>query len=653
MEKGLQGQQRVIIENIKPQVSCGTFPVKRTINELVKVEADIFTDGHTIIDAVLLYRKKGTKSWQEVPMLSMANDHWKSSFTPKQTGTYEYTIQAWANHFKTWQEDIKKKAEAGQDISVDLMSCVDMINKYIIKEDDHNALAEEMISLLQNTKKQDEALKLALSEKVSENFEKNYSRQHATTYLQPLILETERKKALFSTWYELFPRSAAIDPGKKHGDFNDVIERLPAIAGMGFDVLYLPPIHPIGISHRKGRNNAVKAGPNDPGSPWAIGGKEGGHKAIHPQLGTLEDFKKLVKEAARYDIEIALDFAIQCSPDHPYIKEHPEWFTWRPDGTIQYAENPPKKYEDVVPINFETEDWKNLWKELKSILEYWISAGVKIFRVDNPHTKTFAFWQWVIKTLRQKHPDLIFLAEAFTRPQVMEWLAKIGFTQSYTYFTWRNHPDDMRQYLEELTKTGRREYYRPNFWPNTPDILHDDLVHGGEPAFIARLILAGTLSASYGIYGPAYEFGLNEQFPGKEEYIHNEKYEVKHWDFNEMTKIKDTIIKLNNIRKNNPALQTTWNLHFAESQNDRILCYVKYDDALNNILVIAVNMDYHNTQSTLVRIPFEQIRIMPGSAINIKDLLLNKTYTWHEEWNYVELDPFNMPAHIFKIERIG
>ena len=652
MEKGLQGRRRVIIENIKPQVSCGAFPVKRTINEPVHVEADIFADGHAIIDAVLLYRKQGTKAWQEAPMLFQGNDHWKSSFSPKQTGYFEYTIQAWGNHFKTWQEAIKKKAEAGQDISLELMAGIDIINKYIKKENDNNQLAEEVINILQNAKKQDEVLKLLVSDNVSETFQKQYNRQYATTH-PPLLIETDRKKALFSTWYELFPRSAAISPGKKHGDFHDVIERLPAIAGMGFDVLYLPPIHPIGISHRKGRNNSVTADKNDPGSPWAIGSKEGGHKAIHPQLGTLKDFKKLIKEAEQLGMEIALDFAIQCSPDHPYIKEHPEWFIWRPDGTIQYAENPPKKYEDVVPLNFETEDWENLWNELKSVLEYWISAGVKIFRVDNPHTKTFAFWQWVIKTLKQKHPDLIFLAEAFTRPRVMEHLAKIGFTQSYTYFTWRNNPADMQQYLEELTKSEPREFYRPNLWPNTPDILHEDLVHGGEPAFITRLILAGTLSASYGIYGPAYEFGLNEQFPGKEEYIHNEKYEIKHWDFNEMTKIKDTIIKLNKIRKENPALQTTWNLHFAESQNASILCYVKYDDALNNILIIAVNMNYHNTQSTLVRIPFEKIKIMPGSAINITDLLCDKTYAWHEEWNYIELNPFTMPAHIFKIGRIG
>ncbi len=652
MTKSLPGRSRTVIEHISPMVDCGKFPIKRTVNESVKVKADIFADGHADINAVLLYRKKGNKGWQEAPMIFQVNDHWQASFTPKDTGRYEYTIQAWIDHFKTWQTDIKKKFDAGQDITVDLQSGVRIIEEYIDQADNSNALIQKVLDALKKPKDQHEVVKLLLSDPVSETFHKQYNRKHAVTYHQVLMAEVERKKALFSTWYELFPRSAATK-GNKHGTFEDVIKRLPEIARMGFDVLYLPPIHPIGHKHRKGRNNATEAGPDDPGSPWAIGNQDGGHKAIHPQLGTIKDFKNLVSEAKKYNIEIALDFAIQCSPDHPYIKEHPEWFIWRADGTVQYAENPPKKYEDVLPLNFETDDWENLWKELKSILEYWINTGVKIFRVDNPHTKTFGFWEWVIKELKKKTPELIFLAEAFTRPRVMEWLAKIGFTQSYTYFTWRNHPWDMREYLESLTKTGLRDFYRPNFWPNTPDILHEDLVKGGEPAFIARLILAGTLSASYGIYGPAYEFGLNEQFPGKEEYINNEKYEIKHWDFNEITKIKETIIKLNQIRKDNIALQSTWNLFFAESQNDRILCYTKKDEPGNNILIIAVNMDYNDTQSTMVRIPFEQLKIMPGSAIHLKDLLTEQSFTWYEEWNYIELDPHKMPAHIFRVERIG
>jgi starch synthase (maltosyl-transferring) len=440
-------------------------------------------------------------------------------------------------------------------------------------------------------------------------------------------IEVERSKAGFSTWYELFPRSASLEPGK-HGTFNDVKGLLPRIAEMGFDVLYFPPIHPIGTTKRKGKNNSLEANEDDPGSPWAIGNKDGGHKAIHPELGTLKDFQSLLKEAKKYEIEIALDIAFQCSPDHPFVKKHPQWFKWRPDGTVQYAENPPKKYEDILPFNFESEDWEDLWYALKDIFDYWIDKGVTIFRVDNPHTKALAFWEWMILEIRKKNPHIIFLAEAFTRPRIMEQLAKAGFNQSYTYFTWRNTKAELEEYLTELTKTEKRYYFRPNFWPNTPDILPPALTHGGENAHIMRLILAATLSSNYGLYGPVFEFGLTEPVPGKEEYIHNEKYEIKHWDWNRYTRIKELITRVNRIRKENPALQTTWNIEFAKTDNDQIICYGKISPEEHNILIIVVNLDAYNTQSATVTLPLKELGIPANKAFKVKDLLSGDKFTW-------------------------
>ncbi len=477
----------------------------------------------------------------------------------------------------------------------------------------------------------------------------NRDRETAYPYDRILEVRVERKKALFSAWYEFFPRSASPERGK-HGTFKDCENVLPEVSKMGFDVIYFPPIHPIGRSHRKGLNNATDAEEGDPGSPWAIGAKEGGHKAIHPELGTMEDFQRLVKKAKDMDIEIALDFAIQCSPDHPYVKEHPQWFKWRPDGTVQYAENPPKKYQDVLPVNFETEDWKNLWKELKSIVEFWIDKGVRIFRVDNPHTKTFLFWEWCIKEINAKHDGIIFLAEAFTRPRVMEELAKIGFNQSYTYFTWRNTKEEFVEYLTQLTKTEMREYYRPNFWPNTPDILPISLENQHEPSFLIRLILAGTLSSNYGIYGPVFEFGHNEAFPGKEEYNHSEKYEIKHWDWPRRTKIKEVISILNRVRNENEALQSTWNIEFEDTDNDQLLCYSKISQNGNNKILTVVSLDPHHAQSGWVKVPLHRLGIEPQEFFSVTDLLTGSSYVWQEEWNYVELHPQAIPAHILKVE---
>jgi len=473
--------------------------------------------------------------------------------------------------------------------------------------------------------------------------------RYAITYPKELAINAERERAGYGAWYEMFPRSASPVPGR-HGTFKDCEARLPYIAAMGFDVLYLPPIHPIGRTGRKGKNNMLAAKAGDPGTPWAIGSDEGGHKDINPELGTLEDFKRLIAKAKKLNIEIALDIAFQCSPDHPYVKEHPDWFLRRPDGTIKYAENPPKKYQDIYPFNFGTEDWRGLWEELKSIVIYWAKQGIRIFRVDNPHTKPFRFWEWLLGEVKKEYPDAIFLAEAFTRPKIMYHLAKLGFTQSYTYFTWRNHKQDITEYLTELTQSPVKDFYRPNFWPNTPDILHEYLQKGGRGAFMARLVLAATLSASYGIYGPAFELMENTpREPGSEEYLNSEKYEIKRWDIERPDSLKDFIGKINSIRRENAALRRNRNLWFNATSNEQLISYSKHTDDLTNIILAVVNLDPHATQSGTVNVPLKSWGFDTERPYKVRDLLSDKEYRWRGEWNYVELDPTACPAHIFRL----
>jgi starch synthase (maltosyl-transferring) len=641
-------KSRVIISNVQPQVENGMFPAKAIVGESYIISADIFTDGHDEIASSLFIKCEDDKKWTEIAMRLTVNDHWETSFIPEKAGHYQFKIQAWQDHYTTWTKGLRKKFDAGQDISVELQIGAQLAESSLIKAGRHNKQLKELAGSLGNLQ-HEEAVSLALSDANMELMRAASSREDAAQ-TGIYVFEAERKKAGFSTWYELFPRSAAAEPGK-HGTFGDVERLLPRIAKMGFDVLYLPPIHPIGEKNRKGKNNSLNATEQDPGSPWAIGSKDGGHKDINPLLGSLKDFKNLVKAAEQNGIEIAMDIAYQCAPDHPYVKEHPQWFKWRPDGTVQYAENPPKKYEDILPINFDTEDREGLWNELKSVVEYWIGNGVDIFRVDNPHTKAFPFWEWMIGEVRKNHPQVIFLAEAFTRPRTMEWLAKIGFSQSYTYFTWRNTKKELEEYLTELTKSPLRHYFRPNFWPNTPDILPPELTAGGENAHIMRLILAATMSSNYGLYGPVYEFGLTMPMPGKEEYIDNEKYEIKHWDWEARTRIGEIMARLNRIRKENPALQTTWNIEFAETSNEQIICYTKTDPATGNILIITVNLDPYHTQSAHVRIPLKKAGIRPGLPYIVHDLLSGDRYTWQDEWNYVQLNPNEMPAHLFKVEQ--
>lgn len=652
----IEGHQRVSIDNLSPEVDCGRAPIKRIVDEHININVDIYGDGHDKVDAVLLFRKKTFgkgkgKKWREKPLDFKGNDHWTARISFPDTGTYEYTIEAWVDHFATWQYGLKKKYEAGQDIETELKIGAQLIEENISRGNaSQKKKLQSWVDILNRDVNDQKSVSLALSDQVTQLMYELRDRTRATRYHKNLEVWVQRKKALFSSWYEFFPRSTSPNPGE-HGTFKSSENILPEIARMGFDVVYLPPVHPIGRSFRKGVNNATEARPEDPGSPWAIGASEGGHKSLHPELGTMDDFVSLINKTKELGMEIAMDFAIQCSQDHPYVKDHPQWFKWRPDGTVQYAENPPKKYQDVLPVNFETADWENLWNELKSIIEFWIDKGVKIFRVDNPHTKSFIFWEWLIKEINLKHDGIIFLAEAFTRPRVMEKLGKIGFTQSYTYFTWRNTKEEFIEYLTELTKTEMREYFRPNFWPNTPDILPISLEDKEEPSFLIRLLLAGTMSSNYGMYGPLFEFGLNEAYPGKEEYTRSEKYEIKHWDWVKPTRIKEVITQLNQIRKENEALQSTWNIEFCDTDNDQIICFSKESQDKNNQLIIVISFDPHHTQTGWVKVPLKSLGLKENQPFAVHDLLTDSKYFWENEWNYVALHPRGLPGHIFRIEK--
>jgi starch synthase (maltosyl-transferring) len=638
------GKKRVIISNVYPTVESGLYTAKAVAGDEILFSADVFGDGHDAISASLYLRETGADRVDELPMDYINNDHWEVRHEFGQTGR----VEGWEDHYKNWKHGLLKKYEAGQDLQVELQIGVNLLQKAADVLEPQRAALLTWIDRIKNAGQVDEAVTAAEHEELG-LLMYHYRPEDIISRSAVCKLEIERKKAAYSTWYELFPRSASTLPGK-HGTFKDVINLLPRVAQMGFDVLYFPPIHPIGEKNRKGKNNSLTPDAGDPGSPWAIGNRKGGHKAIHPELGTLRDFKRLVEASKTYGLEIAMDIAFQCAPDHPYVKEHPEWFTWRPDGTVQYAENPPKRYEDILPFNFETEDWENLWEELKSVIQFWVDNGIRIFRIDNPHTKAFRFWEWTINEIRSQHPEVLFLAEAFTRPRVMERLAKAGFNQSYTYFTWRNTKKEIEEYMTELTKTEMRYYFRPNFWPNTPDILPPALIQGGENAHIMRVILAATLSSNYGLYGPVYEFGLNEPHGSKEEYVDNEKYEIRHWDWNKYTRIKEIIIRLNTIRRNNPALQSTWNIEFAETTSEQIICYTKADLKAGNRLIIAVNLDVFNTQSASVRLPLQALGLPYEGSFKVRDLLSGNVYTWEGEWQYVELNPYQMPAHIFRIE---
>ncbi|MFS8911971.1 alpha-1,4-glucan--maltose-1-phosphate maltosyltransferase [Synechococcus sp. H60.3] len=643
-----EGRQRAIIEAVTPEIDGGRYAIKRTVGEYVVVEADIFADGHDQLSAVLSFRQAGATDWEELFMEPIGNDRWRAQFQVTQIGQAFYRILAWVDPFQTWQQDLHKRVAAEQDVAVELLIGAELVER--AAQAQSGDLAAKLRNYAQMLRQGgDPAIEIALSPTLGSLMQLYGERRFVTAYPERRVW-VDPEKARFSTWYELFPRSCGPDE-HTHGTFQDVIARLPLLAEMGFDVLYLPPIHPIGRTFRKGKNNSMTAEPEDVGSPWAIGGPEGGHKAIHPQLGSLEDFHRLVAEAKKLNIDIALDIAFQCSPDHPYVKEHPEWFKKRPDGTIQYAENPPKKYQDIYPLDFETENWQALWEELKSVIEYWIDQGVTIFRVDNPHTKAFGFWEWCIGQIKAKHPQTIFLSEAFTRPKLMKSLAKLGFTQSYTYFTWRNDKWGLTEYFTELTQTPMREYYRPNLWPNTPDILNEFLQKGGRPAFMLRLILAATLGASYGIYGPAFELCENRPLrPGSEEYLDSEKYQIRHWDLDTPDNLRPLIAQVNRIRRQNPALQSDWSLVFHPTDNEALICYSKRTFDGSNRILVAVNLDPFHIQSGWVTLNLGALGLEHWQTFKVIDLLDGQQYSWQGSTNYIKLDPWTMPAHIFLIE---
>ena len=644
------GRCRVVIEGVSPEIDCGRFAIKRVTGEQVVVEADIYADGHDEVTAVLCYRRGGEASWVEVEMESLVNDRWRASFPVTDLGVYEYTIVAWVDRFRTWEHDLEKRVSAGQDVAVDLRIGAELIRAAATRARRTDAAALRRIAK-QLDKNAAGALDAALAPELGELMWRYSPRDHAVSYERALPVRVDPLQARFSAWYELFPRSTSPETGR-HGTLRDVEQLLPYVSELGFDVLYLPPIHPIGLQFRKGRNNATEPAADDPGSPWAIGGPKGGHKAVNPELGTLQDVRHLAAAARDRGISLALDIAFQASPDHPYVTSNPDWFRARPDGTIQYAENPPKKYQDIYPFDFASDDWEPLWDELTDIVRHWCKHGVRVFRVDNPHTKPFAFWEHLIGTIKGEYPEAIFLSEAFTRPKVMARLAKVGFTQSYTYFTWRNTGQELREYLTELTTTELQEYFRPNFWPNTPDILPEHLQFGGRPMFIARLVLAATLSSNYGIYGPAFE--LQEHLPlapGREEYLDSEKYEIRHWDLEQPDSLRSVITAVNQIRQAHPALQRNDTIQFHPTDNDQLIAYTKRDDASGDTILTVVNLDPHYTQSGWVDLQIHELGIDPHEAFQVHDLLGGGQYLWSGYRNFVQLDPQTMPAHIFHVRR--
>jgi starch synthase (maltosyl-transferring) len=643
---------RVVIEGVTPQIDGGRFPVKRTAGEEVVVGADIFADGHDLLAAVLRYRHAKAAEWAEVDMTALANDRWTARFTVTALGKYEYTVQAWVDRFASWRRDLSKKADAGQDVTSELLEGAELVNTTARRagKADGEWLLRQAAHLGQEG---DPAARVgaALDPVLAAVMARHADRSSGASYDRVLKVTVDRERARFGAWYELFPRSGASEPGR-HGTFKDALARLPYVAGMGFDVLYLPPIHPIGRSFRKGPNNTLTPGPDDPGSPWAIGAEEGGHTAIHPQLGTLADFDRLVAAAREHGLEIALDIAFQCSPDHPYVRAHPEWFRHRPDGTIKYAENPPKKYQDIYPLDFEGADGPGLWNELLNVILFWTGHGVRIFRVDNPHTKPLGFWEWLIARVQERYPDVIFLSEAFTRPKVMRYLAKSGFTQSYSYFTWRNTKPELAEYFTGLTQTEVREYMRPNLFANTPDILPEFLQHGGTAAFQIRLVLAATLGASYGIYGPPFENCVGSPVrPGSEEYLDSEKYQLRHWAWDRPNVFREFIARVNRIRRENPALQYDHRLRFYPVDNEQLLFYGKTAPDLSNVILVVVNLDPHHAQSGWVRVPLAELGLGPHDTYQVHDLITDARFLWHGEANYVHLDPKVAASHILRLRK--
>lgn len=645
----MQNQKRVIIDYVSPSINCGEFYIKRVVNEIINIDAHILADGHDVLGASILYKHENAKKWVETRMVLRSNDEWQATFQVEKPGFYNYKVQAWVDYALNWRQGLIRKINDGQHVASELLEGVEHIEAVLKKvKSQDKAYLKHLHRIFQNKSDYKEAIAEANTERLYRIFYANPVKILANTSKTYQVF-VDRKKARFSTWYEFFPRSASKQEGL-HGTFKDCERLLPRVKNMGFDVVYLPPIHPIGEVNRKGKNNTTEAQDGDVGSTWGVGSKHGGHKAIHPELGTLADFKSLIKKAKENHIEIAMDYALQAAPDHPWVKDHPKWFKWRPDGTVQYAENPPKKYQDILPIYWESEDYKNLWNACLDILMYWIDCGIKIFRVDNPHTKPFYFWTWIIAQVKAKHPDVIFLAEAFTAPKVMQQLAKNGFTQSYTYFTWRESKQELIEYVEELTQTELSEYMQPNFWPNTPDINPYYLQGANESKHIQRYALAATLSSSIGIYGPVFEYMLSTPLPGREEYINSEKFQITHYNWDIQNKLIAFISKINHIRHNNPALQQTKNIKFCYIENDHLLAFYKWNDDKTNEIFVVISLDDHHTQKGTVQVPLHDIGVQEGEPLEMHDLITNSRYNWSSEWCYIELHA-SMPVHVFKINK--
>ncbi len=641
---------RVAIEKVTPEIDGGRFPVKRITGEVLTVEADIFADGHDKIAARLKYRAADQRDWSSAPMAFVDNDRWAGSFPLTRNSRYQYTIEAWRDVFASWCYEVGKKHDAGLDLALELEEGRQLValTAEAAEGADRSALTELLADL--RNREADHGYQLArfLSDETRDLMERTDLRDSLSRYDKILEVTVDRTIAAYAAWYEIFPRSHSDDP-ERHGTWDDVIRKLPYVEAMGFDVLYFPPIHPIGKSNRKGRNNSLTATVDDPGSPYAIGSEEGGHKSLHKELGTFVDFKRLVDAAADHGLEIAIDFAIQCSPDHPWLKSNPEWFDWRPDGSLKYAENPPKKYEDITNVSFYREGaFPALWYELRDTVLFWVEHGVKIFRVDNPHTKPLPFWEWLFLEVQDRHPDTIFLAEAFTRPKMMKRLAKVGFTQSYSYFTWRNTKQELQEYLIELTKDEPREHMRPNFFVNTPDINPVYLQTSGRAGFQIRVVLAATLSPVYGVYS-GYELAEATPVPGKEEYLNSEKYEIRAWDWDRPSNIRADVTRLNMIRRDNPALWQFANLEFHEALNDHIMVYSKYTDALDNLVVVALNLDPHNAQGAQFEIPLWRFGLDDHASIEVEDLLTGSRFTWTGKSQHVWLNPGQQPYLIWRL----
>ncbi|HUF24449.1 MAG TPA: alpha-1,4-glucan--maltose-1-phosphate maltosyltransferase [Vicinamibacterales bacterium] len=660
---------RAVITAVQPEIDAGRFPAKRTAGETVRVEADVFADGHDQVAADLVYRYAGLAAdavdgaqapgaWLRVPMAAIGNDRWAAEFPVDEIGFYEFTIEAWVDRFATWRDALAKKFGAEQDVETELIEIGQLLRRKT-KDGRLKKFADRIAPSATVTAGPSTALTAGgaggQAERVAAALDAGLAdaarrepalRDAVVRYGRTLRVMVERERARFGAWYEMFPRSAGPDPARS-ATFDEAAGRLPAIAAMGFDVVYLPPIHPIGTTARKGRNNTLTPEPDDPGSPWAIGSPDGGHTAVEPGLGTLDDFVRFVTRARDLGMEVALDIAFQTSPDHPWVTEHPEWFRHRPDGSIKYAENPPKRYQDIYPLDFESSEWPALWSALRDVFLFWIDQGVTIFRVDNPHTKPFHFWEWAIADIKARHPETVFLSEAFTRPTVMHHLARLGFSQSYTYFTWRNTKAELVDYFTELTAGPGREYMRPNLFANTPDILHEYLQQGGRPAFTIRLILAATLGASYGIYS-GFELSENRPVkPGSEEYLDSEKYQYRQWNWDDPDSLAPLVTLLNDARHTYRALQSDWSLRFHDTDNDQIIAYSKQDSRV--AVLVIVNVDHAHMQHGWVRVPVAHWTT-PGGAIKAADLLTGETYTWTSEWNYVRLEPGTRPAHVLIIE---